>query len=843
MRKAKIILDKEKNKNFVSETKEINIEISQSSSISDIKSSLKEKLPFENIPFFLFDFENKVIADEKIIGEYFGETIKKGISVPFDIVLYLQYNLEDNSALDFDFPEILVEECDFENDLSDKVINKADEDRKKVQNWKLIKSFDEDIKPTDDKKISSRVNSVEEKNKKLIFHNKQISDAHLNSKLNLNTDLFNRKPNCSKTANEIFEEKTQYFIENSDKSKNQDYSQREKNLNKSQTTKKISAGKVEEIEYNDSIFTNLEANQEYKLLELQINESSENERAERNFIKSHHFKEKRKKKSSIKNSKEFTDGFPQYLSQQSSKLNESISCRKRKKSDCDNQDFYRKHIQARKISISSENSFNKEEKAVREKETIEHKSINNSSEDLIDINKIDSIEIQVNSSSFGLKTDEGFRISEVQNSQLETKKQIVDKINLENGFANKIIGSFEDPSEIYAKQYLKNNNINEKKEKLKSSKCIDLTNKILQLYEVIETKEKSKTQELEEGEICEDEKKELTTHNEINQNLDINFIDSMKSKDRNKLHNPSLNESPSQNILNSSIRNNFNYMGIFVSEEENKNVSSDSKTKDQFQTHCPHISHKTESKLSEKLSDLPILINLIPIKDISHSTKNINQSNNTELISKYHLNYSKEPKDNFIKGSNDFIEKEAEEFYIKSNFKLSNYPYFFQTDIFYAQPFDDEILLDGINGINDLMSKISLNNQDKQRQLDLIQKEIPILYPIKEHLDFCYTNKESFKTLFSLPYDIFKRRKEFEYKKINLILDIDSTLIHALNVEENSSPVHLDTYDNSEIFEISIFFNDKGYNLKFKIRKYVIEFLKISENFCNIFICTHGVTE
>ena len=47
--------------------------------------------------------------------------------------------------------------------------------------------------------------------------------------------------------------------------------------------------------------------------------------------------------------------------------------------------------------------------------------------------------------------------------------------------------------------------------------------------------------------------------------------------------------------------------------------------------------------------------------------------------------------------------------------------------------------------------------------------------------------------------------------------------------------------DNLKTIEIDIDFRYRNHKLRFKIRKFVINFLKEVQDFCNIFIYTHGV--
>lgn len=68
-------------------------------------------------------------------------------------------------------------------------------------------------------------------------------------------------------------------------------------------------------------------------------------------------------------------------------------------------------------------------------------------------------------------------------------------------------------------------------------------------------------------------------------------------------------------------------------------------------------------------------------------------------------------------------------------------------------------------------------------------------------------------------------------EKINLVLDLDETIVFVKDVEK------LTNKNDSNIFEINI----DGLYFKFKFRKYLLEFLKTVAEFCHLFIYTNAL--
>jgi len=81
-------------------------------------------------------------------------------------------------------------------------------------------------------------------------------------------------------------------------------------------------------------------------------------------------------------------------------------------------------------------------------------------------------------------------------------------------------------------------------------------------------------------------------------------------------------------------------------------------------------------------------------------------------------------------------------------------------------------------------------------------------------------------------------------RKINLILDLDSTMVFAENNEMDKFRIHSQLFNpkQKEMFNIEFLLEDKFWKMNIRIRKNVINLLRSVSKFCNIFINTHGQT-
>lgn len=78
--------------------------------------------------------------------------------------------------------------------------------------------------------------------------------------------------------------------------------------------------------------------------------------------------------------------------------------------------------------------------------------------------------------------------------------------------------------------------------------------------------------------------------------------------------------------------------------------------------------------------------------------------------------------------------------------------------------------------------------------------------------------------------------------KINLILDIDSTLLHAISDYENKPSVSKikKLIKEGKAIETILNFNDMIIKYALILRPYLKQFLKSVSKFCEIYIYTHG---
>lgn len=154
---------------------------------------------------------------------------------------------------------------------------------------------------------------------------------------------------------------------------------------------------------------------------------------------------------------------------------------------------------------------------------------------------------------------------------------------------------------------------------------------------------------------------------------------------------------------------------------------------------------------------------------------------------------------------------------------------------FYNVDFDENTK---ISDIDDMMNRIEINDRFKEKMRHLFQSKIPISQ--NKMLEFKDMSFNDF-TLSNIGIDAVIARSEAiadeKALKLNLVLDIDSTLLFANSAEKNQSYLN---NDKEEIFSTSLTMDTKVYNLQYKLRRYVVDFLKRMSKFCNIFINTHG---
>jgi hypothetical protein len=133
--------------------------------------------------------------------------------------------------------------------------------------------------------------------------------------------------------------------------------------------------------------------------------------------------------------------------------------------------------------------------------------------------------------------------------------------------------------------------------------------------------------------------------------------------------------------------------------------------------------------------------------------------------------------------------------------------------------------------IESMMKAISLNEQNKQFMRKSYEQKIPII-----------NNKKSEYSNFNQELKYISSAKISDKNfRLNLILDIDSTLIFAEHVEKFYNKEEIAALiEKEEAFIVEPNLGNIMFRLVFKIRKNVIEFIKKTSQFCNIYINTHG---
>ena len=95
--------------------------------------------------------------------------------------------------------------------------------------------------------------------------------------------------------------------------------------------------------------------------------------------------------------------------------------------------------------------------------------------------------------------------------------------------------------------------------------------------------------------------------------------------------------------------------------------------------------------------------------------------------------------------------------------------------------------------------------------------------------------KFSFSKIFSLGYG----------HKINLVLDLDHTLIQAFSIDfahEKQSNIE-ELIQQKKAFKIAFAIDDKKFNMFVIGRPFLWTFLRHMSEFCNIYLYTHGIKE
>jgi hypothetical protein len=156
------------------------------------------------------------------------------------------------------------------------------------------------------------------------------------------------------------------------------------------------------------------------------------------------------------------------------------------------------------------------------------------------------------------------------------------------------------------------------------------------------------------------------------------------------------------------------------------------------------------------------------------------------------------------------------------------YPTFFKEDK------NVENYQTNIMEIDEMMRAISINDETKKRMRMNFMNQIP---RVKNKKDAYFNHSFLFFYLNSFTFSSVLRKLKGREFKLNLILDIDSTLLHA-------------DYENKHLFNnqskfpsypvISPVISGVSHRLIVSIRKSVKKLLEYCSQFCNIYVYTHG---
>ena len=219
---------------------------------------------------------------------------------------------------------------------------------------------------------------------------------------------------------------------------------------------------------------------------------------------------------------------------------------------------------------------------------------------------------------------------------------------------------------------------------------------------------------------------------------------------------------------------------------------------------------ENKSIVEENKPDPHLIDNSISIANEHHNSE---ISNKDEVVDKNNRNLSEEQK------SNDY-DINSLEFYN---------PYFQETN--------DTGMNSYLQLIEKMMKSIQINEQAKSIMRKNYELKIPVLKNKKEECSTNYSMEYSY--LSNLPFSSLESRMKSPVFKLNVVLDIDSTLIYAEPFEK----LHINDREairSPETHHISPVLGKYMFRLCFRIRKNVVEFLKSISNFSNIYFNTHG---
>lgn len=181
----------------------------------------------------------------------------------------------------------------------------------------------------------------------------------------------------------------------------------------------------------------------------------------------------------------------------------------------------------------------------------------------------------------------------------------------------------------------------------------------------------------------------------------------------------------------------------------------------------------------------------------------------------------------------------------------STLPGFYKPYFTEDNPDEDPDYSSKLEEVDSLMRSIKLNEDKKS----LMRMKNNLTIPrIKNKKDVFFNQSYLLFYLNSYPLESISRRLDNKEFKINIVLDIDSTIIFAETISRDilantteasnymptNDKVFNSSFEKEEIFFIKPVINNAVFTLKFKIRKYVIEFIQRVSRFANLYIHTHG---
>jgi hypothetical protein len=221
---------------------------------------------------------------------------------------------------------------------------------------------------------------------------------------------------------------------------------------------------------------------------------------------------------------------------------------------------------------------------------------------------------------------------------------------------------------------------------------------------------------------------------------------------------------------------------------------------------------KEETCYNNNISQISVENTLLDINQVNRSNRSFS-SNISELSD--------------VRMSNGSIAKKNKH---DISFKKLNmyYPLDFEENI---DPNDEE-LSQKIQEIENLMKEIKLNEEKKST----MRMRTDVIPKVKNKKEVYFNN--SFLMFYLNTFALSSVAKKLNNRefKLNLVLDIDSTLLFAEHDSKlnNANPWKL------EAPLITPVIGNTPYKLRLKIRKNTIDLLRRASNFCNIFIYTHG---